>query len=69
VPITVKETIVGCGVDWHVKEVIDRQNWLIENLQKDSYRAWYGGVNSDDRYIRFNNEEDALAYVIKWKIS
>ncbi len=65
-PIIIKETIVGCGENWRMQPVLDRTNWLIENLDEDTYRAWYGGLRSDDRYIRFDNEEDALAYRIKW---
>ena len=45
---------------------MERTLWLMENLTDDTYKVWYGGLKSDDRYIRFDNEEDALAYKIKW---
>jgi hypothetical protein len=66
VPITIKETIDGCGKDWRSKSVMDRRKWLTENLQVGSYKVWYGGLKSDDQYIKFNNEEDLLAYKIRW---
>jgi hypothetical protein len=65
-PITIKEVIVGCGEDWYHQDVIYRQNWLIEHVGKESYTAWYGNLKSDDHYIKFDNEEDALAYKIRW---
>lgn len=64
--ITIKETIVGCGELWRHPIVMERTYWLMENLPDHTYRVWYGGLKSDDRYIRFDNEEDALAYKIKW---
>lgn len=77
-PITIKETIVGCGAQWYHRDVIDRDRWLREHmkngrepflpLENKDYAVWYGGLESDDRYIIFNNEEDALAYTIRWKI-
>jgi len=66
VPITIKEVIRGSGEDWYSKDIIDRDDWLRDHLPKDSYRVWYGGTVSDERYTRFENNEDLLAYRITW---
>lgn len=64
--ITIKEVIRGCGDDWHSKDIMDRQDWLRENLADGTYTVWYGGFISDERYTRFDNKEDLLAYKIRW---
>jgi len=66
VSIIIKETIVGCGDKWNIQEILDRQEWLMKNLKEYSYDVWYGGLDSDDRYTRFENEEDAVAYRLIW---
>jgi len=38
----------------------------MKNLKEYSYDVWYGGLDSDDRYTRFENEEDAVAYRLIW---
>lgn len=62
------DTIKGAGESWYLPEVLEKWEWLSDNLDADSYRVWWGGTSSDDMYIRFNNKEDMTAYILRWNI-
>jgi hypothetical protein len=67
----VKETIPGAGENWTIPPVLERMKWLTENTT-GSFKAWWGSnsrdtLTSDEHNISFELEEDATAYVLKWK--
>jgi len=65
-PIIIKETIPGSGKQWSIQPMMDRWSWIHDNFQKEEYKAWYGGLRSDDFYIQFNDDQHASMYKLKW---
>lgn len=63
------ETIEGAGAQWFLPEVMDKSEWLRNNLDAESYRVWWGNLKSDDMHIKFNNQEDMTAYILRWNIT
>lgn len=64
--IVIKEIFPGSGDNWYNQNIVDRDKWLRENVNDKNVKVWYGGLESDDRFIEFINNEDALAYKIIW---
>lgn len=64
----IREIIVGSGKNWYIKDIIDRDDWLRDNLSKNNYNTWYGHSASDSRYVKFIDKVDALAYCLRWNI-
>jgi hypothetical protein len=69
VSIIIKDTIPGSGKQWHIDPIKARWEWLNENFTKEEYVAWYGGLKSDDFYIRFKDDQHASIYKLKWRVS
>lgn len=64
--VILQEDIPGAGAKWNCKPVLDRNLWLTHNVGEDNFRAWWESVHSDTFFIRFDREEDATAYKMKW---
>lgn len=61
----VKEIIPGSGKNWTIPPVLERTEWLASNTSAP-FKAWWGGLWSDEHCISFEDEQDATAYVLRW---
>ena len=44
----------------------ERLDWVIETFDRDSYRIVDEGYFHYDKYVIFEDEEDAMAYSMRW---
>ncbi len=65
--IRIKDCVPGSGASWFVKDVAEREHWLQENVQISTYRYGWLDISSNTMFIDFENEEDAMAYKLRWK--
>lgn len=64
----IMEVFEGSGIAWRHPDILKRQEWIDNNIAEADVDIWYQGLHSDIRYTEFKNEEDAVAYKLRWTI-
>lgn len=64
----IMEVFEGSGKQWRHPEILKRQEWIYNNIAEADVKIWYQGLHSDTQYTEFKNEEDAVAYKLRWTI-
>lgn len=68
----VEITIPGAGEKWNIEPVLEVTRWKMENTV-GKYKSWWKGtfhkdrMNSDTMVIEFEDEQDAVAFRLKYE--